>query len=406
MHKGLAILLLAFAIPTGAQMIVAPTETASVRHALDSHQKKHSLDCFVEPWGPSLDFNFFYQTGYQLSIDMKQLTPGEAVDGYLRVTPQGGAPVLLEQPIAIPAEPKDSLGTFQSLNRRRFQLTGLGRFSVGEGKYSVELLALSAEGRSCYQQWKIQTKKYPDASVPPAMAPRSVAPMRPIDWDGKLDPNGVRLSVLLDAAPLNRFAARLHSSDRAFSLQALRALLNDLPCQSVQVVAFNLDQQTSIFRQEQFDSSGFAKLTLALQGLQLSTVPIESLKRGTNMEYLRQLTREQVASGQFDAVVFLGPNLQATYDNPQMPPLEKTSTRIFYFEGYAPITADPPPQIAARYLRVMQPENPFPDSIEYLTKQLHGSVFHITTAKDLAVAIPKMLAQLRPTLANFDQPGH
>lgn len=409
MSKTLALLLLiGFAIPAKAQVAVEPSEISSVKQVFDSQEKTNALNCFVEPWGPSLDFQFRYQAGYQAAVNMKQLRPGEEITSYLRITPRGGATVFLEHSISIPMMPQDQARTFQSQNFRRFQLTGSGRFSLGEGKYLVELIMLDEQGQSCYQRWKVQTAKYPDHSVPLALAPRTVSPVRPAAWDGKLRSNGVRLSVLLDAAPVSPFAARLHAADRAFSLEALAALLKEMPCQSVQIVAFNLDQQRDIYRDENFDADGFGKLAVALQTMELSTVPIDALKRGNNVEYLRKLVREQVETGQFDAVVFLGPNQQMIYDNPQAQNMELTPTRFFYLEGYgsASVAVGPPPLGAGRFAPMFQAA-PFPDSIEYLTKELHGSVFHIATAKDLALAIPKMLAQLKPAQSSeAPSPGH
>ena len=401
-------LLIGFAIPSKAQVVVAPSEVEAVKQTFDSQEQANSLNCFIESWGPSLDFEFRYQAGYQAAVNMKQLRPGEEITSYLRVTPLGEKPVFLEHFISIPVMPAEQARTFQSRNYRRFQLTGSGRFSLGEGKYSVELLLIDEQGQSCYQRWKVQTAKYPGHSVPLALPPRTVSPVRPAAWDGKLESKGVRLSVLLDAAPVSPFAARLHASDRAFSLEALAALLKELPCQSVQIVAFNLDQQRDVFREGNFDADGFGRLAVALQTLELSSVPVEALKRGNNVEYLRKLAREQANSGQFDAVVFVGPNQQAVYDNPQAQNMELNSTRFFYLEGYgsASVAVGPPPVGIGRFGPMYQ-QTPFPDSIEYLTKELHGSVFHITSAKDLAMAIPKMLAQLRPAQSSeAPAPGH
>lgn len=396
------------AVSSRAQVPVAASEISAAKQAINSGQRHNSLDCFVASWGPSLDFDFRYGAGFDVAISMKQLKPGEDVTAYLKVTPQGGAPVFLERAIQVPTAPHDQAAAFLvSGNRRRFQVTGSGRFSVGEGKYSVELVVLDAEGRSCHEQWKLQTGKYPDRSVPAAMDPGDIAATERAAWDGRLDANGVRLSVLLDAAPVNPFAARMHAADRAFSMEALAALLREMPCQSVQIVAFNLQQQRDVFRDENFDADGFSRLAAALETLELSTVPVEALKRGNNIQYLRRLAREQLASGQFDAVVFVGPNLRTTYDNPQVQPAESTSTRFFYLEGYEtfPAVYGLPPGIGPRVM--IQRDIPFPDSIEYLTKELHGSVFHIASAKDLAMAIPKMLAQLgTPQRSESPSPGH
>jgi len=63
-----------------------------------------------------------------------------------------------------------------------------------------------------------------------------------------------------------------------------------------------------------------------------------------------------------------------------MSALGTNNPRFFYFEYF--------PWFGFR------PE--FPDAIDYLTRELHGTVYKIHSAGDLGQAIQKMLAQLGP----------
>ena len=56
--------------------------------------------------------------------------------------------------------------------------------------------------------------------------------------------------IFIGATPDNR----LHAYDRAMLLSALLALLKQTSFTDVKLVAFNLDQQAELFRQERFDS--------------------------------------------------------------------------------------------------------------------------------------------------------
>src|SRR4029077_17687123 len=160
--------------------------------------------------------------------------------------------------------------------------------------------------QSCYKRWNVQTGNYAHTAVPLVMEPRSVAPGVHGSWDGKLDPNGVRLSILLDAAPMNPLAPKLHAWDRALILQTLASLLKRIPCQSVEMTAFNLEQQREIFRQQKFDAEGFEKLATTLKHLELTTVSLQSLQRGSAEKFLSKIVQEQIsAQASPDVVIFL-----------------------------------------------------------------------------------------------------
>jgi hypothetical protein len=367
---------LALSLPAKAQVAVAPEEISSANQIIDSRMKQNSLKCDVRPWGPSLDFSFRYQAGFVISANLKQLTPGEKPISYLRVTPEGGSPVLLRRIFDISAILRDANGRLDAKDLAKSQITMSAAFNVGQGSYTVELLLLD-QGRSCYKRWNLKTDRYSNEAVPLALKPQTVAPPVTESWDGRLDANGVRLSVLLDAAPMNPSAAKLRAWDRAFLLQALASLLRQVPCQAVQVIAFNLDQQREVFRQDRFDAAGFAQLATVLEKLEPASVPYQALQRGSWRKFLQRLAQDQIsARNPPDVVVFLGPMTHFDQKVPMDYP-ERAPSRFFYFEFY---------QLGAL----------FPDAIDHLTKALHGTVFPINTANDLASAIQKMLVQVKP----------
>ena len=372
------------ATPVGAQVAVTPEEMPSINQIIDSRVKQNSLKCDVRPRNPSLDFNFRYQAGFVLSASLRQFTPGEEPISYLRVTPQGGSPVILRGTFDISPIVHDAADKLGPSDLRKFQITMSGAFNVGQGSYTAELLLLEKR-RSCYKRWNLKTGRYGNEAVPLALKPLTVAPLATESWDGKLDPKGVRLSVLLDAAPMNSFGVKLHAWDRAFLLQALASLLRQVPCQSVQVISFNLDQQREVFRQERFDTAGFAQLATVLEKLEPASVPFQALQRGSWRKFLQRLAQDQIsAKNPSDVVVFLGPMTHFDEKVPMEYP-GRASSRFFYLEFY---------RLGAL----------FPDAIDHLTKALHGSVFPVNTANDLASAIQKILAQVKPTQSSESFP--
>lgn len=377
MSKTLTMLLvLGVAISSEAQVALPSSQVAVVNKIFDSRPKQNSLRCDVRQWSPSLDFDFRYQTGFVISSSLGQFTPGEELTTYLRVSPQARPAVLLQKTYGVPQVQSDMAKGVDSKTVGKLDLTMSGAWNIGEGRYEVELLLLDTRGRTCYQRWSLQAAKPKKEVVPIAQQPQTVAPLIPESWDGTLDPNGIRLTVLLDAAPMNPYAVKLYAWDRILLLQGLTSLLKHLPCRSVRVVAFNLDQQQEVFRQDRFDSEGFRKLATTLETFKPATIPYQALQRGRWLKFLGRLAQEQAsASDPSDAVVFLGPTTHFDKEVP-MEPLERTSSPFFYFEFYRSRTH-------------------FPDAIDHLTKELHGTVFHIDSADEFALAINKMLAELK-----------
>lgn len=365
------------AIPAKAQVAVAQSEIATINQIIDSRENQNTLKCDLFPWHPFLDFTFRIQTGYVLSSNLGQFTPGEQPVTYLRVTSEKTSPVVMRSIIELPAVPADVARTKNLQDLKKARITTSGAFNIGEGRYDVELLLVNQQGRSCHKHWQVQTDKSVHAGVAMGMNSQSVAPLLHDGWDGKLDPQGARLSILLDAAPMNPLAPHLHTWDRTLLLQTLESLLKRIPCRSVQFVAFNLEQQREIFRQEKFDADGFVKFSSLLKHLELTSISYQALQRGSTAKFLSKIVQEQIsAPSPADAVLILGPATR--FD--QRPAVESPegTPSFFYFE-----------------LHWRGPH--FPDSIEHLTKELRGSTFVITSANELAAAIQKTRSRLEPS---------
>lgn len=198
-----------------------------------------------------------------------------------------------------------------------------------------------------------------------------------------MQPNGtgIRLTVLLDVAPLNPYVFKLRAWDRSFLMSSLASLLQQTPCADVRLIAFSLQQQREIFRQEHFDKSGFVKLSQAVGDLELGVISVHDLQGRLGwVSLLAGLSNQEViAHDPSDVVIFLGPATVQIRKVPQgmLKPRETTNPRFFYFEYYP-------------YWRA---GNEFADSIEYLTKARQGAVFKIHSPGELAQAIQKMLRQ-------------
>ncbi len=313
---------------------------------------------------------------------LRQFSDGKAeLSGYLRVTPDKGVRALFTDSYHTPATPPEILKTMD-VRKLRVDLAGSGMFAVGEGEYVVEALIVDQHGRFFRKRWKIRAaRNHSQSAVALAVPAGTVAYVGQLGWDGKLARPGTgrRVTILLDAAALRPGQSSLRAWDRALLLQVLAAVLEQVPCESVRLVAFNLDQQREIFRTERLDSEGFETLSRALRSLELGTVSYRSIQRGHATELLARLTNTEInAEHASDTVIFLGPSSYITEKTPPalLAPTERRGPRFYYLE-YFPFAGG------------------FPDAIHNLIKTLHGTVFEIHSPGDLAKAIPRMTADMQ-----------
>ena len=263
-----------------------------------------------------------------------------------------------------------------------------GGFAVGEGQYQVEVLVMDQiTGRTSRKRWRARVaRNNKQGAAQVAVPPGSVFPLRVRPWPIKMDTSGkgLRVTVLLDAAPLNPRTPALRAWDRAFLLGSLSSLLKQIPCASVRLRAFNLDQQRELFRQDQFDDAGFTELAASLRTVELGTVSYRVLQQGQGwLELLLDYANtELIAEDPSDAVIILGPRTRYFGDVPRtkLRERETPNPHFFYFE-YFP-----------GYFR----RSPFDDALSSLTKRLDGTVYDIFSPSDLARCAQKMLTRVQP----------
>ena len=364
---------------------ISAGDVERVGHFFDGAPSPNLLHCRIEPQKPMLDFAFRFDVGYVISCSLSRFG-GRASElfVYARVTPQGGKAILLGEDYRLPqANP----GAKSSQLKQDFQMSG--GFAVGEGQYQVEVLVLDQEtGRTSKKRWLARVRySGSQGAGQAAVPPGSVIPLgvrqSPIKTDSS--GNGLRVSVLLDAAPLNPRTPALRAWDRAFLLGSLSSLLNQIPCASVRLRVFNLEQQRELFRQDLFDEAGFMKLAESLRTVELGTISYHVLQQqqGWLDLILDYANHELVAEEPSDAVIILGPRtlLSAEIPRTKLRARETPNPHFFYFE----------------YFPGYFPGSPLPDVLSSLTKRLDGTVYPIYSPGDLARCVAKMLTRVHPT---------
>jgi hypothetical protein len=369
----------ALSVSASAQMPMTSAEAGNATTALDAPSAK-SLNCFIETFSPVLDFALRFQAGYVIHCRLKVFEGQKVtVQTYLRITPSGKVPVLLSAAYGLPAIAPDMLPTTRIANLK--QEVGMsGAFGVGEGDYSVELLATDDRGRVCRKSWKIHVAaNHSQRRAHLAIPPLTVEPFDRTSWEipPSQKSSALRLTILLDAAPIRPYESSLHARDRAFLLEALYSLLRQVPFKSVRLVAFNLEQQREIYRRDGFDGAAFLPLSHALHEMETATVSVQALKSRSSALFLSKLTdRELTEENPADAIIFLGPasRMDTEIGADWLTALKPSSPPFFYFKYFG----------AA-----------FPDSLQRLMTAVNGKTFLFLSPPEFDQDIQKMLAQLK-----------
>jgi hypothetical protein len=192
----------------------------------------------------------------------------------------------------------------------------------------------------------------------------------------------LRLTVLLDAAPLFSRRNTLVPSDHMMLLSAVSSLLERVPGRAerpeLKLVAFSLAQQKEILRRERFSFRDLSDLEEALNSLNLSRVDYHILKnRQGHLDLLAKLAADELAGERSDAVIFLGPRSRYFDKFParELPEPYGSAPRFFYFQ-FRPVPPYPVPIL--------------PDSINFLMDGLKGKTFTIRTPADFHRAIEQL----------------
>lgn len=368
-----------------AQVPLTDTEDIARVNGFFRASSPDALKCSLDQWSPSLGFDFRFVSGYAIGCRLsvfegKQVT----LINYVRVTPEGSAPALLASLYRIPEITPEMLRLAGgNLEKMKSEFAMSGAFCLGEGRYSVELLVRDNQGRTFRKKWRLHVAaRHSERDVQLAMKPLTVTAIDESSWQtvSSQKRGNLRLTILLDAAPINPYQPRLHAWDRAFLLQCVYSLLRQTPHQSVRLVAFNLELQQEVFRADPFDSAAFLHLSQALEEIETASISVQALKQRNSPLLLATLAGQELKAVEHsDAVIFLGPNSRMdlnlsagifTEKRPLNPP-------FFYFE-YFP-----------------WPGPNFPDVIERLTKAADGKTYQIHSPVELDQAIEKMLAQLK-----------
>ena len=365
--------------PAPAQVLMDPARLPKGLKDFSEQPGEKHLSCEVIPMRPSLNYGFRFQTGYFARIPMQQYVgDGHTWGIIMKVTPEGAgaSPAYLASRVNLPKIPKTTVN---------FEMGGA--YIVGAGRYKVDWLLFDDQARVCRKSWHIQARLTRDERAVKLAIPNHTVsdlslrglPPAAIQTD---DTRAVRLTVLMNVAPISMRRTTMRSSDRMMLLSSLSTLLEHVPTRSVRLVAFSLEQQKEIFHSDKFARASIDEVAKSINELELGLVDIKVLQnRRGHMELLTEMLEHEIsADDPSEVVVFLGP---ATRYFDKLPPSSLdsaavTASRFMFFQMHPPFRGGPPPDAN------------FPDSISQTIARLKGKTLHIRTPGDFAKAIRQL----------------
>lgn len=349
---------------------------------LESGENRKDLPCSVTPSKPNLGFDLRFHAGYEVTIPLNDLAGGENLLSILfRVAPQNhrDQPIYFTQHIRVPLLEEDAKGDAYLQ----------GAFDLGEGNYHIDWLMRDRAERVCSSSWDseaaLATK---DRSMNLAIAPGAIQRADgeqfreepPVQRATNEPPLNVKL--LVNFAPQNSLSAALQPLDTSALVSILRSLVREPRIGKFSIIAFNMQEQKVVYRQEGADRIDFPALGEALHSLNLGTIDLKRLgEKHGDTEFLTSLVRREISGKQDhpDALIFAGPKVMLDANVPQdaLKEAGDVSFPVFY------MNYNLNPQAV-----------PWKDAISHTVHFFRGYEYTISRPRDLWFAVTEMVSRI------------
>ena len=350
---------------------------------LEAGEQRKDLVCAVTPSKPALGFDLRFHAGYEVTIPLKELIGSEnMLNIVFRVTPQShpDQPVYFAQHIRVPAVEEDAKGdAFLQ-----------GAFDVGEGEYHVDWLMRDRSERVCSSYWDaeavVAAKDKPmSLAIAPAAIQRADGEQfkeePPVQRATSQPPLNVKL--LVNFAPQNALSAALQPVDTSALVSILRSIFREPRIGKFSVVAFNMQEQKVVYRQQDAERIDFPALGQALTTLNLGTVDLKRLgEKHGDTDFLANLVRHEVTSNPHDhpdALIFAGPKVMLDANVPQdaLKEAGEVDFPVFYMN-----------------YNLNPQATPWKDAISHTVRFFRGYEYTITRPRDLWFAVSDLVSRV------------
>jgi hypothetical protein len=348
----------------------------------EAGEVRKDLVCTVTPSKPALGFDLRFHAGYDVTLPLKDLAGSEnALNILFRVSPQNHPDrlVYFTQHIRVPKLEEDAKGdAFLQ-----------GGFDLGEGNYHVDWLMRDRSERVCSFSWDseaaLSTK---DRSINLAIGPGEI--QRTDREQFKEEPPVQRVSnepplnvkVLVNFAPQDASSAALQPVDTSALVSILRSISREPRIGKFSIVAFNMQEERVVYRQEGADRIDFPALGEAINSLNLGTVDLKRLgEKHGDTDFLAGLVRHEVGSNTShpDALIFAGPKVMLDSNVP--PDALKEAGEVNFPVFYMNYNLNPQAV-------------PWKDAISHTVHFFRGYEYTITHPRDLWFAVSEMVSRI------------
>ena len=360
----------------GGRVRIFPTDWA----VLEMQEPRKDLPCTVSPIKPLLGFDLRFHAGYDVSIPLKDLSGADNLLTMLfRVTAENHKddPQFFVQRVKVPSiEPEASGSAYVQ-----------GGFDVGEGRYHVDWLMRDRSERFCSSYWDTEATLAPKDKqlvLPISAGAVEASEQEPFKEEPPVEraqgEPPLNVKVLINFAPQNAQAATLQPLDTAALVSILRTIAREPHIGRFSIVAFNLQEQRVLYRQENSSRIDFPALGEALRALNLGTVDLKRLsQKNGETDFLSQLIQKETGGEQHpDALIFAGPKamLDENISTDSLKGVGEIEYPVFY------MNYNPEPQAA-----------PWRDAIGRAVKFFKGYEFTISRPRDLWTAMSEIVSR-------------
>ena len=347
---------------------------------LDTEDTKKDLPCTVTQVKPQLGFDLRFHAGYDITLPLREVAgSGDLLTIVFKVTPDASkdSPIYFSQRYTVPDIETDAKGD---------AYLG-GGFDVGEGAFHVSWMMRDRMERVCSSNWNF-TAELPakDQNVKLAIAGNTVEPsdreffraeppVTRLTADGPLN-----VKILINFAPQQSSAAAMQPIDTSALVSILRNISREPRICKFSVVAFNMNDQRVVYRQENMNEINFPELGKALASLKLGIVDYRKLSdKYSENDFLSKLIQDELGHNSADAVIFAGPKVMLDGPAPaeSIKDIAAVSFPVFYMN-----------------YNLTPNQNPWRDSIGTVVKRLRGYEYTISRPRDLWVAWSEIMGHI------------
>ena len=350
---------------------------------LEAREIRKDVPCTVTPVKPVLGFDLKFHAGFDVSVPLKDLAGSDnLLTVVFRVAPdqKPDDAVYFSQRFTVPQIDPDAGGS----------AVLSGAFDVGEGKYHIDWLMRDRGERICSYNWDSEASlPSKDKQIALDISASSVQaaetePFRQeppvVARETQADP--LNIKVMVNFAPQDSLSATLQPIDTRALLSILRNMAREPRITRLSVVAFNMQEQRVIYRQESATQIDFPALGEALRSLNLGTVDLKRLsQKHGDAEFLTSFITQEMKDGKDrpDAVIIAGPKVTVEGSFPQDSFKEVGDLKFPVF--YMNYNLNPQ-------------ANPWRDAIGSAVKTLKGAEFTISRPRDLFFAWTEIIGRI------------